>query len=141
MDARRRIAIVGAGALALLAACLIARQSSVPAARKPPANQARDAYSRTSSPPANWASSRPLAPRPGADPVAQGKALHDATLKNMIQCAKVAAWQDDKLTRGALMSGLKQERARTAELVKETLAASQDAKERELLEGMLTELQ
>jgi hypothetical protein len=74
------------------------------------------------------------------DAATQGRAMHDATLRNLIQSAKVAAQRKDEVTRKAMLDGLRKDAARSKALLEAEAARSTDAAEAAALRGLLEEL-
>jgi uncharacterized protein HemY len=71
----------------------------------------------------------------------QGKALHDATLLNLIQNAKVAQQRGDVQTRDAMLAGLKKQPERSKVLLQKEISSESDRSVAYALQVLLTELQ
>lgn len=120
---------IGAAALALFVCAIALRIAPSAAPRKGKAGTAAEP-------------DVPVAATPPrrVDAATQGRAMRDATLKNLIQNAKVAARRKDGVTREAMLAGLKKDADRSKTLLEAEVARSTDPAEAEVLREMLEEL-
>lgn len=87
-----------------------------------------------------WPSATVSQESPAAELGSREKALQDAALRDLVQNAKVATLKGDHVTRDAMLTGLRRNARRARELVATTLAKSTDDRDRDVLAGLLKEL-
>jgi len=82
----------------------------------------------------------PRCPEP-VDSKKQGEALHDATLKSLIENARMAELRGDKVTRDAMLTGLKKSPDRSRELINTEISMSNDPAAAAALKILMEQLQ
>lgn len=80
------------------------------------------------------------APRPPEDPKKQGVALHDATLSNLIENARMAQERGDLTTRDAMVAGLKKSPERSIELISKRISTTSDRSAAAALQTLIERL-